>query len=197
MAITEGCRLRRAGPASAPAPWQGGCPQSIEDFSRLVDAFKDRMVRHAFRKLGDLHLAEDVAQEVFVRTFMARDRLANVMNVSAYLYRVASNLCTDSMRRRRKPDEDTDDAILAAAAAKNPSGREAAIASEELARVEAILRRIPEEQAEVIRLHVLDELAFTDIAAVTNSALSTVKSRFRYGLEKAREMMGKGQEVQQ
>ena len=47
------------------AIWEGGWPQTPGEFERLVEAFQDRLVRYAFRRLGNLHDAEDVAQEVF------------------------------------------------------------------------------------------------------------------------------------
>jgi RNA polymerase sigma-70 factor, ECF subfamily len=177
-----------------PMLWREGVPQTQQGFSRLVDAYKDDLVRYAFRRLGDLQLAEDLAQDVFIRTYQARERCGNVGNVRAYLYKVAANLCVDSLRKGKHGESGIADDILTLKA-KEPSAPEAVAAWEQLQRIEAILRRIPKDQAEVLRLHVLDELAFSEIAEVTGCSTATAKSRFRYGLERVRRAMGKGEEV--
>jgi len=176
------------------ALWSEGVPRTREGWGRLVDAFKDDIVRYAFRRVGDLQLAEDLAQDVFVRTYEARGRLGEVRNVRAYLYKAAANMCVDWLRKNKHGEKTIADGALAVEA-KGPSAPEVTEACEELRRIEGILRRIPQDQAEVLRLHVLDELAFSEIAEVTGCTTATVKSRFRYGLEKVRRAMGKGEEA--
>jgi RNA polymerase sigma-70 factor (ECF subfamily) len=49
-----------------------------------------------------------------------------------------------------------------------------------------LLDGIPSREAEVIRLRAFSELSFVDIAIIVDASVSTVKSRFRYGLDKLR-----------
>jgi RNA polymerase sigma-70 factor (ECF subfamily) len=175
--------------------WDADWPANRADFERLVESFQDRIVRYAFRRLGDLHEAEEVAQEVFFRAYMDRAPDRSVTHLSAYLYRIASNLCTDLLRRRKKPSVSLEQAVAVKLPANQSEGLQTAVALEELRRVENLLRRIPRRQAEVIRLRVFDELRLAEIAEVVHCPLATVKARLRYGLEKLRRLVVKEREV--
>ena len=175
--------------------WEGDWPQTIPEFERLVEAFQDRLVRYAFCRLGDLGDAEDVAQEVFVRAYADRQRLQRVTRVTAYLYRMASNLCTDFLRRRKYQAVPLEEAEVEDIPAHQPNGSEAAAAAEELRRIEGALSRLPDRQAEVVRLRVFDELRLNEIAEALGCPLATVKSRLRYGLEKLRDIVLREWEV--
>ena len=173
------------------APW----PQTAAEFEPLIVMYQDRLVRYAFRRLGDLQDAEDVAQEVFVKAFVQRSELNAVNCATAYLYRMTSNLCTDRGRRRRldiTPIYDVNPELMPN---KDISASQQAIAKQELKRAEDLLARIPDEQAEVVRLSVLDELSAKEIAEMLGSSIATVKSRLRYGLDKLRRVVSARKEI--
>jgi RNA polymerase sigma-70 factor (ECF subfamily) len=182
-------------PPARPGEWEGGWPQTLPDYERLVEAFQDRLVRYAFRRLGNLHDAEDVAQEVLVRAYDSREERRQVMCVSAYLYRMASNRCTDHLRMRVRSSISTEEMEVMQLSSHQPTGLDEAAAAEELRRIEALLRGIPARQAEVVRLRVLDELHLNEIAEVVGCSLPTVRSRLRYGIEKLREIVVREKEA--
>ena len=76
-------------------------PRTRVEFEALVNAYKDRLVRHAYRRLGVFQEAEEVVQEVFARLYARLDKPHRVSHASAYLFRATSNTCTDALRRRR------------------------------------------------------------------------------------------------
>lgn len=179
-------------PPAATAGWEGGWPQTPEAFERLVETFQDPLVRFAFRRLGNLADAEDVAQEVFVRAYADRKRRQAVAHVGAYLYRMTGNLCLDQLRRRdRKKRVVLDEARIVDLPSREPDGAHLAAAAEEAQRIAGLLGRIPEQQAEAVRLCVLDGLAPRQIARILECPEPTVKSRLRYGLEKLRDLIKK------
>lgn len=57
---------------------------------------------------------------------------------------------------------------------------------QEYERIVALLDDIPFEQAEVIRMNTIDNLSFVEIAEILDLSVSTVKSRFMYGVNKVR-----------
>ena len=57
------------------------------------------------------------------------------------------------------------------------------------ARIDALLDRLPAEQAEVIRLHTFASMRFTEIAETLELPASTVKSRFHYGIERLKTLL--------
>ncbi len=182
-------------PPARPGEWEGGWPQTLPDYERLVEAFQDRLVRYAFRRLGNLQDAEDVAQEVLVRAYGSREERRQVLCVSAYLYRMASNGCTDHLRMRGRRNISTEEMQDMQLPSRQPDGLQEATAAEELRRIEALLHRIPARHAEVVRLRVLDELHLNEIAEVIGRPLPTVKSRLRYGLEKLRKIVVREKEA--
>jgi len=169
--------------------WEGGWPQTLDGFERLVETFQDRLVRYAFRRLGTVQDAEDVVQDVFVRAYADRSRHKGVTNVNAYLFRMASNLCTDCQRKRKRRSPLLGEAEVMHVPTTDRDGSEEAAAAEELQRIETLLGKIPSGQAEVVRLRVLDGLGLREIAQVLGRPIGTIKSRLRYGLEKLREIV--------
>ena len=176
--------------------WDGGWPQSLEQFEDLVEVFQGKLVQYAFRRLGNRQDAEDAIQEVFVKAFKNPMPKRRVKHVSSYLYRMAANSCTDLLRRRKHTRwevsiEESSPKIVEV----RPSPLEEVAAAEEVRRIEELMDRLPHRQAEVIRLRVFDDLSFAEIAEVTGSSVPTAKSRFRYGLAKLKPFLSKEWEV--
>ena len=169
--------------------WQGGWPQHPEEFEAFVEAYQHRLIRYAWRRLRNFHDAQDVVQEVFVRAFTERKKCQKVTNVSGYLYRMVANLCTDLLRRGKYRAVPLDEARLLDLPTQSPDSLMLVIATEKLQRIDTLLERIPERQAEIIRLRVFDELGPTEIARMLGLPLTMVKARLRHGLEKLRRMM--------
>lgn len=166
-----------------------GWPQSVRGFEALVEAFQDRLVHFAFCRLGNSQDAEDVVQEVFVRAYADRAKLRRICWVAPYLFRMVGNRCTDLLRKRRPMETALDNSGAAEMPGSEASAFELAAASNEQRRIAELLSHLPEREAEVIRLRVFAELRFTEIAAAVGSSVPTVKSRFRYGLEKLRKVL--------
>jgi DNA-directed RNA polymerase specialized sigma24 family protein len=71
------------------------------EFTELVDRYADRLVRFAFRRLGNLQDAEDIVQDLFATMFAAESH-DPVLLVGPYLFRSVGNACTDLQRRRAR-----------------------------------------------------------------------------------------------
>ena len=189
--LTEAVHAASPGATDA---WPGGWPQSAGEFERLADVYLERLVLYASRRLGSVHDAEDVVQDVFVRAFMTRRKCKGVSQVGAYLYRMTSNTCMDVLRKRKgrkallslmKTDGEG-----APSSQRSPS--EALRVAEEATRAEQLLQRLPQSQAEAIRLRVFGELDLNEIAKVTGCSSNTANSRLRYGFGKLRRIVMKG-----
>src|SRR5205085_37515 len=68
----------------------------------LYERFRRPIHSYIYRLLGNLEDADDVTQEVFMRAFAAWNDLYERDNLSAWLYRIATNLCVDHLRRRKR-----------------------------------------------------------------------------------------------
>lgn len=159
-------------------------PQTVAQFEALVEAVQDELVHFAYCRLRQLPDAEDVVQEVLVRAYLDRARHCAVMRVRPYLYRMVANRCTDLLRRRKwtRPLPTASEQ----AAPESPDGR--------LKEVEALLSQLPKRQADAIRLRIFAGLPFQSIAEAAGVSLPTIKSRFRYGVERLRQLLSKRSE---
>lgn len=142
---------------------------------KAVTAYQEELFRFAAFRTGSRADAEDIVQDAFLR-FAAAD--AEVANPRAYLYRCVANACCD---RSRRPFHQTLPPQMPAPEA-DPLCAEAQ-------RIAALLDTLPAEQAEVIRLHTFSGLRFTAIAQTLDCPVTTVKSRFRYGIDKLRTIL--------
>ena len=70
--------------------------------SVLYEQYKRPIHSYTYRLLGNQEDADDVTQEVFVRACTSWDGLYERGNLSAWLYRIATNLCVDMLRRRKR-----------------------------------------------------------------------------------------------
>jgi RNA polymerase sigma-70 factor, ECF subfamily len=164
-------------------------PRAPSEFADLVDGYTDRLVRFAFRRLGSIQDAEDIVHDVFVRMFTA-ERQDPIVLHGPYLFRSVGNACTDLRRRRARLAGLHDDMAFDRLSSAGPGPSEAAQVAEEQDRAEAMLRRLPPEQAETIRLRVFDGLSLDEIASVLDCPINTVSSRLRYGFQKLRDAVG-------
>jgi RNA polymerase sigma-70 factor (ECF subfamily) len=164
-------------------------PGAPTEFSDIVDGYADRLVRFASRRLNSIQDAEDIVHDVFVRMFTA-DRHDPIGRYGPYLFRSVANGCIDLRRRRARLTDLDDDMVLDRLSSTGPDPAEAAQVAEEQGRAEAMLRRLPPEQAEAIRLRVFDGLSLDEIASVLDCPINTVSSRLRYGFQKLRDAVG-------
>ena len=169
----------------AETTWQiQSWPQTIEDFDRLVAATQDELVHFAFYRLGNQADAEDTVQDVYVQAFRDRVKHRHVTEVRPYLFRMVRNRCTDALRTRsRRSGRSAEEPLV-------PGGTlDMILAREEAGEFARLLETLPEREAEVIRLRAWSDLSFAEVAVAVGAAVPTVKSRFRYGIEKLRRLL--------
>ncbi|HVW32013.1 MAG TPA: sigma-70 family RNA polymerase sigma factor [Acidimicrobiia bacterium] len=152
----------------------------------FVARFQSRVYGLAFSVLRDAALAEDVAQEAFLRAWRHGPSYdPRRGTVSAWLLRITRNLAIDALRLRRA--EVMDPAVLAGVAPpSDTSVEEAAITSDAAATVGRALRSLPDEQARALVLAAFYGRTAEEISRSESIPLGTAKTRIRLGLRRIR-----------
>jgi len=134
--------------------------------------------------LGSHHDAEEALQEVFVRIARNKDRVAGAGNIAGYIYMIARNegLSFRKKNRRLPVSSDPADFWLVPAKSEEKFNDEALLIADALG-------RLPEEQRTVIIMKVYRDMTFQEIAAALELSLNTAASRYRYGVDKLRELL--------
>jgi RNA polymerase sigma-70 factor (ECF subfamily) len=157
--------------------------QALVDF---INRNLDRLVKHASFRIGRVEDAEDVVQDVLLKMISSREMKIEVKNLQAYAYRMITNACIDLQRKQGKW-EITPIEVLPEDGSRIAGTRESEmIRQEEFSRINLLLQSIPFEQSEVLRFRFVDNLTFQEIADILEVPLTTVKSRFIYGLTKVK-----------
>lgn len=147
---------------------------------RVIEDNLDYLVRFAFFRLEDKDEAEDIVHEAVLRFLELSFNEIKPSGLKMYLFRITYNLCQDALRDRSKktiPLENIDIPELT---------EDETLDYDEAEKLNVILNGIPERDAEVIRMNVIDELSFVEISRILSLPPSTVKSRFKSGMDKIR-----------
>lgn len=159
--------------------------RTCRDFSTLFGNEMKAMFRYACYKIGNAEDAEDMLQDMYLTLHSKLETGMDIGNMRGYLYRCLNNTCTDYLRKRRGMK------VVSIDNAKEICSMEAESFELEYRKINTLLSAIPDEQAEVIRIRIHSDKSFAEIAEILEIPVSTVKSRFQYGIEKIRKGLGK------
>lgn len=155
----------------------------------IVERYQDELIGFFYHLSWDQLTAEELAQDVFVRLYNARERWQPTARLRTWLYRIAHNLWIDRLRRRRSlvslDAERGDEGLrlsdaIAARPEPDPDARERD--AEIRDRVRSALAELPDGQREVFILANDQGLKYHDIAAILGIPEGTVKSRMHHAV---------------
>jgi RNA polymerase sigma-70 factor (ECF subfamily) len=152
---------------------------------RIYEKHRDGLLKVAAALLKDRSGIEDVLHDVFVDFAQTTGRFRLRGSLKGYLSICVANRARDMNRTsRRHSVTSLEDRTAQPAGGNSPA--ETAISRDLVAKLDAALAELPEEQREVIVLHLQGELPFREIAKLREISVNTALSRYRYGLEKLR-----------
>ncbi len=168
------------------------------DFEQQVLRLHKRVYQLAIRRLGNAADAEDIAQETFLRAWSHFDRYEPSRSVEAWVFRIAHNLCIDSVRRRRRRPECSLDTPTGRGADAEASRFEPADRSQDpemLLMAEVIneglqrsIQSLPRAYRACVDL-LEHDLSYEEIARKLDCPLGTVRSRVHRAREYLRREM--------
>jgi len=161
---------------------------SLPAFEEIVRRYQRRVYATAYRIVRRHEVADDVAQEAFIRAHRSLDRFDAARPFGPWICRIAANLAVNHVRSPAAREEALPDghAETPSAAASPLQG---VLDSEARAMLERALQDLPAEQRAVFCLRVFEELSYREIADVLAISIGTVMSRLSRAREKLREAL--------
>jgi RNA polymerase sigma-70 factor (ECF subfamily) len=152
-------------------------------FTELVRRYEKRLINYVYRITHRYEEAHDLAQEIFVKVYLALDRYDPKYQFSTWLFRIAQNASIDALRKKsisevsmartiggdeEKEREFADGGVSPERAMKN---------KQLSAAIDTAVRNLPPDYRELIQLRHFAELSYEEIASMKKLPLGTVKNK--------------------
>jgi RNA polymerase sigma-70 factor (ECF subfamily) len=157
---------------------------SSDALRRIYEKYKRDLLILAVALSNDASAAEDVVHDVFVCFVQAVEKFRLTGSLKGYLSTCVAN-CARNANKAKHAQVIGLDGIEPISSGCNEPHR-SVICNEELRQLSFAMAQLPYEQREVIILHLQGGLRFRTIANSQGVSVNTVKSRYRYGLDKLR-----------
>ncbi len=149
----------------------------------LIEAYYPEILRYCLWHAPNKDLAEDAAQETFLKVIRFFDRYTHKGKFKPFLYRIAANTCVDLWRKERDQDIPLEEMT------SEPAYEDPELAAMELRQ---LVRGLPEELQEIVLLRFGQDLTLREISQVVDLPLRTVQSRLRSALKQLKKEFTEG-----
>lgn len=159
-------------------------------FAEIVGLYQERIYHMSYRMLSNKQEAEDVVQETFLRVHHHLERFDENMKFSTWIYRIATNLCIDRLRKR-KPiyslDAESSDYEGLDGYAMIPSDDRTPESELLLSETQRIIHEaidtLPPKYKSVMILRYIQEMSLQEVGDVLGMPVTTIKTRVHRGRE--------------
>ena len=151
-------------------------------FERLLGKYRSPVIGYLYRMVQDQGVAEELAQEVFLRVYRARSTYEPAAKFTTWLFRIATHLALNSLRDRRfergrqSLDEVNDGAPPIQLVDRRSNREQELVAEAHLLEIRQAVAALPEKQRAAVLMHKYHEMDYTQIGAVLSCSTSAVKS---------------------
>lgn len=147
-------------------------------FDNIYNEYSRLVYWAAYRVVAQKEAAEDITQQVFERAYLNMDKLSELADaqLKSWLYRVATNLALDSVRKG-KHELLSDEPVGAEIADTEPLPEAELIKKQRQEAVQRAIQQLDETSRTIIMLHYFSEMTVNEIAAQTGISQGTIKSR--------------------
>ena len=156
------------------------CYSKEETVEWLMSEYGKRIVRLAFTYLKEEHLAEDVAQEVFIKCYQKFDTFRNESSYQTWLYSITVNLCKDRLRSWYFRKIVINNFLPNSSISRN-TPESALVEGEFRMELSQCVLELPIKYREVIILFYYEELTYQQINQLLGISNQTIKSRLYRG----------------
>lgn len=156
----------------------------------LLSRYGKKMLNLAYRMTGRREDSEDLAQAALVEILRSVGSFRERSKFSTWAYRVAMNVIGQELRKTRVEEVPLPERELVANPAAGGDPGTQAQRTELSDRLNGALQKLPAEQREVVVLHELQQLTYTETASALGCPVGTVKSRLSNAFKRLRVLLG-------
>ena len=154
-------------------------------FQEAYDMYKKALSTHAFYKINDPMISEDLVQETYLKTWAYLVKGGKIKKMKAFLYHVLNNLIVDQYRKHKEtsldfllekgfePDFDNTESV-----ANILDGRSAF----------ALIDKLPESYREVMKMKYVQDLSLEEMSNLTGKSRNTLAVRLHRGTQKLKSL---------
>jgi len=151
-------------------------------FTILLEKHRLPVIHFLYRMVQNQGVAEELAQEVFLRVYRSRESYEPTAKFTTWLFRIATHLALNSLRDGKNQrleerlDDDSSGAPVRQVTDKKPSVEQYMVNQARLDEVRRAVATLPEKQRAAVLMHKYEEMEYSQIAKVLNCSESAVKS---------------------
>jgi RNA polymerase sigma-70 factor, ECF subfamily len=151
-------------------------------FSTLLNRNRSIVVNYLYRMVANRAVAEELAQDVFVRVYRSRQTYEPTARFSTWLYRITTNVALNHFRDEKQSQNDVSLDVQDAAHARREASDQALLIEDRLVRevvmeqIRRAVRALPAKQRAAVIMHKYDEMDYAQIAKVLGCTPSAVKA---------------------
>jgi RNA polymerase sigma-70 factor (ECF subfamily) len=146
-------------------------------FEHLLSKYQKMVIQTAFRYVGNPSVAEELAQDIFVRVFRAAPTYRPEARFTTWLFTIVRNVCANYRSRQGRYDGQMDSEIDPSIAIEQFSPEDDIVREETKIKVRKAVAALPETLRSALILHQFNHLSYDEIAKILNISLSAVKVR--------------------
>jgi RNA polymerase sigma-70 factor (ECF subfamily) len=154
---------------------------------RIYQKYGDSLLAMAAGIVHDRGLGEDILHDVFLAFVQDIQSFVLTGRLKKYLARCVANRAIDILRSKNHQTVAIDRAGPVEAA--TPLPHHAAERQEDFERLDRALKQLPDEQRQVIMMHVHGQMGYRQIAQCQGVSINTVQGRYRYGIKKLKTLL--------
>lgn len=155
----------------------------------LVDRYQTPLVRLLFSRVGNLHLAEDLAQETWIKVFGHAESYDMTRKFSTWLFAIAANVARDNLRKHRVPTvpldrptlENDRSGVIDFLAGNEEAPLHHSITEDQHAAVMRAMPNLKPAQQKAITAYVAADFSRSEAAEMTQAKVSTFNKRLERG----------------
>jgi RNA polymerase sigma-70 factor (ECF subfamily) len=151
-------------------------------FAILLEKHRSAVIHFLYRMIQNQAIAEELAQEVFLRVYRSRSTYEPTAKFTTWLFRIATHLALNCLRdgKNERVQERLDDVSEAApvrqVSDRGPSVEQAMVHQVKVREIRRAIAALPEKQRAAVLMHKYQEMQYAQIAKVLSCSESAVKS---------------------